>query len=44
MISLNQRGIPVLTASAKTGMNVELAFDQMSWIVVRPWLKKKYNQ
>jgi len=40
----SKRDIPVLATSAKTGMNVELAFDKMSRMVVGAWLKKKYKQ
>jgi len=37
----SQRGIPVLATSAKTGMNVELAFNQLGRKVVENWLEKK---
>ena len=37
----SQRDIPVLVTSAKTGMNVELAFKQLSQRVVVNWLEKK---
>jgi len=34
-------GIPVLVTSAKSGTNVELAFDKMGRMVVEEWLKGK---
>jgi len=40
----SQRDVPVLATSAKTGMNVELAFDQLGRMVAGTWLKKKYEQ
>ncbi len=40
----SQRDVPVLATSAKTGMNVELVFDQLGRMVAGAWLKKKYEQ
>lgn len=40
----SQRNIPVLATSAKTGMNVELAFSQLGRMVVEAWLKKRVRQ
>ena len=40
----SQRDIPVMATSAKTGMNVELAFSQLGRMVVETWLKKKVGQ
>ena len=34
-------GIPVLVTSARTGTNVELAFDKMGRMVVEAWLGRK---
>jgi len=35
----SQRDIPVLATSAKTGMNVELAFNQLTRKILERWLK-----
>lgn len=40
----SQRDIPVLATSAKTGMNVELAFSQMSRMVVEAWSRTRNKQ
>ena len=40
----SQRDIPVLATSAKTGMNVELAFSQLGRMVGEAWLKKRLGQ
>ncbi len=37
----SMHGIPVLAASAKTGLNVELAFSQLGRKVVDNWLAKR---
>ena len=40
----SQRGMPVMMASARTGMNVELAFNQLGRMVVDVWLNNKDKQ
>jgi len=40
----SQRLIPVLAVSAKTGLNVELAFERLSRMMVEAWAKKKFSQ
>ena len=40
----SERHIPVLATSARTGVNVELAFEELSRLVVGAWLKKKYDE
>ena len=40
----SQMGIPVLATSAKTGTNVELAFEKLGRMVVGVWLKNKFKE
>jgi len=36
--------IPVLAVSAKTGLNVEMAFERLSRLMVEAWAKKKFSE
>ena len=38
----SQKDIPVLATSAKTGMNVELAFQRLARMMVSAWAAKKF--
>ena len=38
----SQRLIPVLATSAKTGLNVELAFQRLATMMVEAWYQKKF--
>ena len=40
----SQHGIPVLVTSARTGTNVELAFEKMGRMVADVWLNKKFKK
>lgn len=44
MTLASQRGIPVLATSAKTGINVELAFQKMGRMVAGVWIKNKFKE
>ena len=39
----SQLMIPVLATSAKTGLNVELAFSRLAKMMVDAWVEKKYS-
>jgi small GTP-binding protein len=39
----SQRMIPVLATSAKTGLNVELAFSRLARMMVDTWVERKYS-
>ena len=39
----SRRKIPVLATSAKTGLNVELAFERLSRMMLEAWAKKKFH-
>jgi small GTP-binding protein len=38
----SMRDIPVLATSAKTGLNVEMAFQRLAEMMVEAWAKKKF--
>ena len=40
----SDNSIPVLATSAKTGLNVELAFQRLGRMVVLSWVKKKFGK
>jgi len=40
----SQHGIPVIATSARTGTNVELAFEKMGQMVAWVWIKKKFGE
>ena len=39
----SRMAFPVLATSAKTGMNVELAFSQLGRLILNDWQKKKFG-
>ena len=41
MTMAEEKGIPILATSAKTGLNVENAFERLSEMIIREWVKQK---
>jgi len=39
-----EKSIPVLATSAKTGLNVEMSFQKLGWLMVESWARKKFGK
>jgi Fe2+ transport system protein B len=40
----SEKSIPVLATSAKTGLNVEMAFQRLGRLMVEAWANKKFGK